>query len=68
MCDALFATSAVVIDKKMPLCPQYEGSVLHGGCCVVDTDDEELCGLMDEVGNIVLPMECSFICLTNDPE
>ena len=54
-------TGKVVIDKKMPYIPNMEGYVFHGGYCVVDTDDGEQCGLMDKNGNIVLPMEYSYI-------
>ena len=60
------ATGKIVIDKKMPYIPNMEGYVFHGGYCVVDTDDGEQCGLMDKVGNIVLPMEYSSIYPTND--
>ena len=54
-------TGKVVIDKKMAYIPNMEGYVFHGEYCVVDTDDGELCGLMDKKGNIVLPMEYSSI-------
>ena len=60
------ATGNVVIDKNMPYIPNMEGYVFHGGYCVVDTDDGELCGLMDKKGNIVLPMEYSSIRPGND--
>ena len=43
-----------------------EGYVFHGEYCVVDTDDGEMCGLMDKKGNIVLPMEYSSIHPSND--
>jgi len=59
-------TGKVVIDKKMAYIPDMEGYVFHGGYCVVDTDDGEQCGLMDKKGNIVLPLEYSSICPTND--
>ncbi len=59
-------TGKVVIDKNMPYIPNMEGYVFHGGYCVVDTDDGEKCGLMDVLGNIVLPMEYSYIYPTND--
>lgn len=60
------ATGKVVIDKKMAYIPNMEGYVFHGGYCVVDTDDGEQCGLMDVTGKIVLPMEYSQICPSND--
>jgi hypothetical protein len=56
----------VVIDKKMAYIPNMEGYVFHGGYCVVDTDDGEQCGLMDVTGKIVLPMEYSHICPSNN--
>lgn len=60
------ATGKTIIDKKMAYIPDMEGYVFHGGYCVVDTDDGELCGLMDRTGKIVLPMEYSSIYPTND--
>ena len=60
------ATGKVVIDKKMAYIPNMEGYVFHGEYCVVDTDDGELCGLMDMKGNIVLPLEYSSIHPSND--
>lgn len=62
------ATGKVVIDKKMPYIPGMQGYVFHGGYCVVDTNDGELCGLMDKTGKIVLPLEYSSIQPTNDFE
>lgn len=59
-------TGKVVIDKKMAYIPDMQGYVFHGGYCVVDTDDGELCGLMDKKGNIVLPLEYSYIHPSND--
>lgn len=61
-------TGKVVIDKKMAYIPDMEGYVFHGGYCVVDTDDGEQCGLMDKMGNIVLPREYSSIRPTDDLE
>lgn len=60
------ATGKVVIDRKMAYIPNMEGYVFHAGFCVVDTDDGEKCGLMDVAGKIVLPMEYSQICPSND--
>ena len=60
------ATGKVVIDKKMAYIHNMEGYVFHGEYCVVDTDDGELCGLMDKKGHIVLPMEYSSIHPSND--
>lgn len=60
------ATGKVVIDKNMPYIPNMEGYVFHGGYCVVDTDDGEKCGLMNASGNILLPMEYSYIYPSND--
>ena len=50
----------------MAYIPGMQGYVFHGGYCVVNTDDGELCGLMDKKGNLVLPMEYRFICPSND--
>ena len=61
-------TGKVVIDKKMAYIPNMEGYVFHGEYCVVDTDDGELCGLMDKKGNIVVSREFSSIEPTNDLE
>lgn len=61
-------TDKVVIDQKMPYIPNMEGYVFHSGYCVVDTDDGELCGLIDRKGKIVLAKEYSSICPTNDLE
>lgn len=60
------ATGEVVIDNKMAYIPDMEGYVFHGGYCVVDADGGEQCGMMDKTGNIVLPLEYSSICPTND--
>ena len=62
------ATGKVVIDKKMAYIPNMEGYVFHNGYCVVDTDDGELCGLIDKTGRVVLPKEYSSISPTNDLE
>lgn len=59
-------TGKVVIDKKMTYISNMEGYVFHGGYCVVATDDGEQFGLMDNKGNIVVPMEYSSIHPTND--
>ena len=61
-------TDKVVIDQNMPYIPNMEGYVFHSGYCVVDTDDGELCGLIDRKGKIVLAKEYSSICPTNDLE
>ena len=61
-------TGKVVIDQKMPYIQNMEGYVFHGGYCVVDTDDGELCGLFDKTGRVVLPKEYSSISPTNDLE
>lgn len=61
-------TGKVVIDEKMPYIPNMEGYVFHSGYCVVDTDDGELCGLIDKTGKLVLPREYSTIKPTNDLE
>ena len=61
-------TDKVVIDQKMPYIPNMEGYVFHSGYCVVDTDDGELCGLIDRKGKIVLAKEYSSICPTNNLE
>ncbi len=61
-------TDKVVIDQKMPYIHNIEGYVFHSGYCVVDTDDGELCGLIDRKGKIVLAKEYSSICPTNDLE
>ena len=60
------STGKIVIDKKMAYIPQMDGYVFHGGYCVVDTDDGELCGLMDKNGKTVVPMEYSSIHPSND--
>lgn len=52
----------------MPYIINMEGYVFHNGYCVVDTDDGELCDLMDKSGKIVLPREYSSIVPTNDLE
>lgn len=61
-------TGKVVIDKRMPYNPEMDGYVFHGGYCVVDTEDGELCGLMDKTGKMVLPLEYNSIQLANDFE
>ena len=61
-------TGKVVIDQKMPYIPNMEGYVFHGGYCVVDTDDGELCGLIDKTGSVVLDKVYSSIEPTNDHE
>ena len=59
-------TDKVVIDEKMPYIADMEGYVFHSGYCVVDTDDGELCGLIDKTGKIVLDKEYSSISPAND--
>lgn len=54
-------TGKVVIDKKMGYISNMEGYVFHGGYCVIDSSDGELCGLMDKTGKMVLPLEYSSI-------
>lgn len=54
-------TGKVVIDKKMAYIPNSDGYVFHGGYCVVRSDDNELLGLMDKTGRMVLPMVYSLI-------
>ena len=61
-------TDKVVIDQGMPYILNMEGYVFHSGYCVVDTDDGELCGLIDKTGKIVLPQEYSSISPTDDLE
>ena len=61
-------TDKVVIDQGMPYILNMEGYVFHSGYCVVDTDDGELCGLIDKTGKIVLPKEYSSISPTDDLE
>ena len=57
-----------VIDQKMPYIHNMEGYVFHSGYCVVDSDDGELCGLIDKTGKIVLAKEFNSISPTNDLE
>ena len=59
-------TDKVVIDEKMPYIPDMEGYVFHAGYCVVDTDDGELCGLIDKTGKTVLDKVYSSISATDD--
>lgn len=59
-------TGKVVIDKKMAYIPDMEGYVFHGDYCVVDSDDGEHCGLIDKIGEIVLPLEYGSICPFDD--
>ena len=61
-------TGKTMIDQKMPYILNMEGYVFHSGYCVVDTDDGELCGLIDKTGKIVLPKQYSSISPTNDLE
>ena len=61
-------TGKVIIDKKMPYITGMQGYVFHGGYCIVDSDDGRYCGLMDRAGNIVVPLEYSFIRPYNDLE
>lgn len=61
-------TDKVVIDEKMPYIPNMEGYVFHSGYCVVETDDGELCGLIDKTGKTVLDKVYSSISATNDLE
>lgn len=55
------ATGKVVIDKKIAYVPNMDGYMFHGGYCVIMSNDNELCGLMDKTGNIVLPIEYNYI-------
>ena len=55
------ATGKVIIDKKMRYNPNADSYMFHGGYCVIRSDDNELCGLMDKTGNIVLPIEYNYI-------
>lgn len=51
----------VLIDKKWAYRPGMDGLVFHGGYCIVASEDEELYGLMDMTGKMVLPMEYNSI-------
>lgn len=62
------STGKTVIDQKIPFAINMEGYVFHNGYCVIDTDDGQLCGLMDKSGKIVLPREYSSITPTNNLE
>jgi hypothetical protein len=61
-------TGKTVLDQKMPYIRNMEGYVFHNGYCVVDSDDGELCGLIDKKGKYVLPCEYSDINISNDFE
>lgn len=60
------ATGKVVIDKQMAYRPYRDGYVFENGYCVLRTDDEKLCGLMDKTGRMVLPMEYNAISLVDE--
>ena len=61
-------TGKVVIDKDIAYNPRRDGYVFHGDYCIIYDNHEELCGLMDRKGNIVLPMEYDKINITTDLE
>lgn len=54
-------TGKVVIDKKMSYNPHLEGYIFHGGYCVVNAENGNLCGLMDVHGEMALPIEYTRI-------
>lgn len=56
----------VVIDKKLVFNPDIEGYVFHDNYCVVNTDQENSYGLMDKSGNLAIPMEYTYIRISND--
>lgn len=60
------ATGKVVIDKKIAYVPNMDGYMFHGGYCVIMSNDNELCGLMDKTGELVLPMEYKDITPNSD--
>jgi hypothetical protein len=70
------ATGKVVIDKisnggaTEPLAYSHgmDACVFHGGYCIINTGDDDQCGLIDKTGKIVLPRKYSSIELTNDFE
>lgn len=61
-------TDKVVIDEKMPYIPNMEGYVFHSGYCVVNSDEEDLYGLIDKTGKTMLPIEYGSISPTSDYE
>ena len=60
------ATGKVVIDKKIAYVPNMDGYMFHGGYCVIMSNDNEPCGLMDKTGELVLPMEYKDITPNSD--
>lgn len=61
-------TDKVVIDLGFAYVPNMEGFAFHGGYCVVKADDDELYGLMDKAGRMVLPQEYSFIAKADNSQ
>lgn len=53
-------TGKVVIDNNMAYIPEMNGYAFHGGYCIVGSDDD-LYGLMDKTGKMVLSQEYSMI-------
>ena len=54
-------TGKVLIDNKLKYIPNTNSYVFHGGYCVVRSDNNDLLGLMDKTGKMVLPQVCSLI-------
>lgn len=59
-------TGKVVIDRKMAYIPNMDGYLFHGGYCIVRNNEDELIGLMDKTGKMVLPREYNSIGRVHD--
>ena len=59
-------TGKVVIDNKIPYQVNMDGYVFHGGYCVIEAEDDDVYGLMDKTGKMVLPQEYSSIKPSDD--
>ena len=57
-------TGKTVIDSKLRYNPRGDGYAFHGGYCRIE-DDQDKYGIIDKKGNLVLPMEYSYIFPSN---
>lgn len=61
-------TGKVIAETDLHYYPGMDGFVFHGGYCVIYSEDEQLYGMMDKTGKMVLPLEYEAIYSTDDRE
>lgn len=59
-------TGKVVFEPNLMYHAWIDGYVFHGGYCVINNENNDLYGLIDKTGKIVLPTEYKNILVCND--